>query len=1383
MTFVGSIILLLTSPTKSVVSLFLLTVAITLTVLGKRANLKISIRGGTKLHILLLLACIALMILQLESIYIELINVILYVIVFVFALGFFLLNILKFKPSFSCLEFVSLAYPLSIVLIAIFGTVASILPSNLTGLSLSSLAILLSILSIYRMKKEKQTKLEQKSELTIGNHNLVLLLILLIFAFFLITLYPQISNILGLDIARNFLHALGSTKNLPSNFYYPNTGEPLFTIYQSSMIYIVHPSNDLFQTVSVFLNLLGILTFYTMAKQYLKQYGKYVPTLATLIWALFAGMGWLSFLSLKISNPSASTIWLISEADVLSYGDITWRRLFQSLSMETSLFIVFAILYFFKRNDLSRTQLILFMTILVTPLPLMHPYAISFLAPALLCLAIFNRVELRTQAKYTAISLAIGAFASLLLNHVLQIKIPTISITYIPFLAYLLTSLALMGMSLGQNATPNILKVTVSKILNSKYTFLVVVVVLLLYFASLLLWISGTLPFNMTSLDLFGYVPLFLYPAKLGVAGILALIAIILFLRNPTYRSRELGAMIALILLLSFGSMILAAIQMQYVSTFTFDLNSWLSETIRQNILSFREERMFEIFKIPLAIVGSVALGKFAVTKAKRKRMVASNYIVAGGLILLMLISGMASTFLGFEYFQNDIQTNPLSSSELNIIEKMQNSVYANGKATIISPQTPTGYLDFTGAAAIVTESTAAWMSECPELPLFVTRYAEATPTFIYLNKIRDYSELNDYAGNYLAHLSNVTSTYLENSEVQIKEINDTSIPTPNSSTALIIPYDASTMSVTDPFYQQEESQYTIASLFFQQSLQSMNSYQEPINYTNVQIHETAIFNGINSFIRINGSQTNPDRISVQFEFQPLDLTRVQIIVCKFDCGIPPKKSWEIAQYDKAIVFKLSSDGENEEVLTTGDILQLGSEYIVRCEYDGASMKIFVNNQILATTSYQKEIFKSDADLAIGAQLYNNSPTTYAKMLLKYIRILNDIPPISTPVFCAYDLLSLTGLNYTTVVSGDNALGAYETLILPYDDITTQEMLTNIESLQQSNIRYIVIINANGYGPLLSIFGNRTSKTFTADKILTDQESAMQPSLEVPKINLNNDTKTMAQYVNSNASSPMVMTITQSQRTLIYVNIYPLLSQNQLFNPTPLQALTKTLGHYVGDYDSTTVTPWFTEPSLLFTKLNANGTVSIRSNSIASIELPENQTLNTNGYNAIVVDSTRITIQRGYGFYATLIAYNPSITLQGNQITSLTINGNATFLLRQPKISISGTIQFEDFYMLHPPIIYTDGRTTTLSGNITLNICVSDEYTIALPYKFNSPITVRYEKPLMEFNENTSFMLMVPYIILIMIFATMILLIQHSKHDEYAGNQERNPQNANLKKA
>ncbi len=1367
----GSIIFILTTAPSSYTLFFLfllMAATITLTLLGKVVTFKIHFKMGIKLHVFLIFACIALLILQLSDNHTELTSAILYVIAFIITPGYSLSKILRFNPR-SCIDFLSLAYAMSIALLAILGAFILILPSNLRGIFALSFVIFISLVSIYGVRKDKIIDVGQASEFRISNPAFILLAILLTFVCFFIVLYPLISKIFAFDISRNFLIALGSTKDVMGSFYNPPDAQyPLFNLYQSYLIYIVRPSVGLFQTVSVSLNLLTILTFYTMAKQYLKKYGGYLPALATLIWSLFGGFGWLNFLSLKTDNLSASSISLIQQADIFSYGDVTWRRLFFPLSMETSLVLVFAVLYLLKRNDLSRTNQIFFMTVLLTPLPLMHPYAVYFLLPFLICLAIFRPPEMKKQLKNIIWSLTISAFASLSLNYILSTQIETISIGYVPFIGYLLTALFMLAVSPVYELFSNKFTFYSKKVFSSKYLFTAVIAVLTLYFASLLLWFTGNLTFNFESLNRFGYIPILLYPAKLGITGILATITVLIFVRNPEYRSKELGAMLVSVLLLILGTIVIAILQTNYASTFTFNPNSWLSETIRRNILSFRAERMFELFKIPLALIASIAIGKYLVVKIKQKSKL-SNFLLVSGLVSLILISGMASTYLGLQYYDNVTQTNSLTESELDVLNSLQNNIYADGKAIITSPQTSArSLLDFTGATAIVTESSAAWESKSPELPLLISRYSKTTPTYIYLNKIYDYQKIVDYPGTYLEHLSNVAPTSLENQLVQVKSINNWSIPTSQSSTALIIPFDESSMAISQPLYPEIDKQHTLLALSFKEDMQYMNSYQEPIDFNNVDINGTALFNGVDSFIRVNGTQINCDRLSVDFEFQPLDLTKNQVILSKFDWGTPSNKSWEVAQYGKTIVFKISPDGESEEVLQTPGLLSLDSWYSIKCEYDGSTLTIYVNGDKIASKAYGNGVFKSNTDVVIGAELKTNDPVAFAKMNLKCVQVLSAIPQMSEPIFTAYDVLSSTGLNYTAILSNANTVNGYKTYVLPYDDLITQGILAELwNSKQTVQPNFVVILNTDGYGPLLNLFGNVSSNAFLSNTILTDNSLNMQSPVEVPRISLMNNVIVLAQYANDGSSSPLVMMNTQGNSTIVYVNVYPLLLHNHLFDPSVVKALIETLTNFIDTYDDSTITPWISEPGLLFTKLQANGTVTTLSNSILSIEFPENQSLNLNDYDSVIVDSDEITVQRGYGFYTTLITSDPSITLIGNQTASVTINGSVTFVLRQPEISINGTIRFENFFMLHPSTIITDGRTTILNGDVTLKIYGSDEFTVAVPYKFNSPITVKYETPLMEFDELASLEALIPYVVLLGIFAILIFFIQQSKLDKF----------------
>ena len=116
------------------------------------------------------------------------------------------------------------------------------------------------------------------------------------------------------------------------------------------------------------------------------------------------------------------------------------------------------------------------------------------------------------------------------------------------------------------------------------------------------------------------------------------------------------------------------------------------------------------------------------------------------------------------------------------------------------------------------------------------------------------------------------------------------------------------------------------------------------------------------------------------------------------------------------------------------------------------------------------------------------------------------------------------------------------------------------------------------------------------------------------------------------------------------------------------------------------------------------------------------------------INCTKITIQKGIR-----ILYNldrrKSKLLCDNKIegknSAIKIEGKVILLLRQPEIDVNGEIVFETFSVLHPQTVITDGRETTLGGDMTLKIYASYKNTIALPYRFNSPIKVRYKEPLL----------------------------------------------------
>jgi hypothetical protein len=1347
------ILVVFNQPVFLSIPLIFITVAVTFGLLSPQVfKLKISLFFNSKIvNYLLVILSICFLILDLLSIKIDLFVSIYFLLFITFLPGFVLLKLINFSVDYSKLEILALVFPVSIAIFSMAGVIILFLPFNVRGLALASIVISISAISLIKDRKNSS----QKIEFTLDNPKIILFLILFFFIFILGVLYVNISNKHSFDIAQNYIQALAFTKNFGA-FSSPSSEYPIFSIFQSLIFYFSYISPTIFQVIMYLGILPVILTFYIMAKQYLPHYSALVPVVATLIWALFAGFGWLSFLSLNVGNQNSSFVSLIGQANSISYGDLTWRRLFFYLSMEASLSLVFSVLYLIRKNNINEKEKSVLFLLLITPLFLMHSYAIYLLIASLICFSIFLKLELRS----ISFTLILAALTGISLNFLVSLQFTEVNLSIDTFFEFLLCAVLIFiiySLKRSERFSKLYFANWVEKIIYSKLALILSVILLSCYVASLFLWVSHGFSFDYSSLNIFGYVPILMYPVKLGITGILAIVALIILILNLESRSREITAIAVLILALIASTVFISTLQMGYSSSFVINASS-SSELLRQLITSFREERMFELFRIPLALISALVFGMFILGRFKRKHKSLSNYFLIGGLVLLIMISGMASTFLGMKYFDNVVNVG--GSSPSGVINNLQNSVYYGGKATIISPLTSVSDLRFSGATAIVTESLPSWLSKSPEFPLFVTRYSSSTPTYVYLDKAVDTPRLTAYSGNYLSHLTDVAQTYSDNNQVLIKEICNSSIPVSSSSSALIIPYDPSTMSVIGPEHLDELNKNTLTSLSFAKGNVSQMTQNGTMSLNEVQINDdSANFNGRSSYIRISGLNASFEELYVNFYFIPLNITQNQVLVSKLDWGSASGKSWEIIQYGDKIALKVSSDGSNEQIVSSPSLLELGHQYNVICEFDGASLSIVVNGVTAISTRYSQRIFDSLTDLTIGAELYKNQPTSFASMRLNKLQILNSVPA-NNPIFSSYDLLSAIDCNYTSVLSSDPSIGSFKTIILPYDDESLMQTLTATET--NAYTRTNIIINGNGYGPFLNLFGSLTNNALNAKGITSGISFNLNNSVEVPVILPFNNVQTLARYKDSDGTtSPMIMVLNEEHATLIYVNIYPFLSKNHLGLESS-QLIANALLPYL-EQSADSISDWFDTPSLLFTNCSANGTIRVASESIASINLPENKTINSSNLGPIIIDTLSITIQGGHGFYTVVTANDPLITLQGSKPMSINISGNATFLLRQPKITVNGEISFENFYMMHPPTIYTDGRTTTINGNLVLNVYASDKYTIALPYHFLSPIKVNYQMPLMEFDELASFKLVIPYLVLTIILFIPIVLLLFSK--------------------
>ena len=137
------------------------------------------------------------------------------------------------------------------------------------------------------------------------------------------------------------------------------------------------------------------------------------------------------------------------------------------------------------------------------------------------------------------------------------------------------------------------------------------------------------------------------------------------------------------------------------------------------------------------------------------------------------------------------------------------------------------------------------------------------------------------------------------------------------------------------------------------------------------------------------------DQIHIEFSFRPLDITSNSAIVSMFDWGIDWGLSWGIMQYGSRLVFKLSSDGVNETVLISDEILNLNQTYIVEALYDGRNVAVYVNDKLEIDGIFTEGLYNSGVDIVVGAELKNDIPVSHAKMAVDYIIMLklSDFSP------------------------------------------------------------------------------------------------------------------------------------------------------------------------------------------------------------------------------------------------------------------------------------------------------------------------------------------------------------------------------------------------------
>ena len=563
------------------------------------------------------------------------------------------------------------------------------------------------------------------------------------FIFVIWNLYPGMAEVPGLDIVSHY-SVFKQVLQAPDIYF---TQYPWFHILSALLDQIsLHPSIWLMQSGLAMMSITLIFSFYMMARSYLAQIDVRAPMIATILFAAFAGFGWIYFLQQAGTISDVDQEWdVLRRSYDASYYDIgvgggTWIWLwFRPITLAFT--ILFVLLYLLNSKLLSRPIYLGITSALVVALLQIHtPELVVFTLLIWITALFFPSLKLRT--KEAAISILIGLTCSTILSYSYSyIFSPRYSSTpseiYVPLVA------VLAGTSLIFLTKTQRIKKFVSFKINWN---LVIVILAALYIILLFFWNSISDNFNLDSVigvhTVYG-VPLEFYPLLLGIVGLVAIPGIIIILKNS--RNHPVVIFVSLFLL-------------------TFVLGRALT-FLNANVIytEYWERRLIPIMQASASIVASIVI--LQIVRWLQGRNQRSNYakrlksLLPIPMLSILILVGSLSTFSTFEY-----QTLNTNFSSLTDAEKAQGPIgISDPYTTILTLSERSRDIAGFSAAEYIPSSIRyqLWPSLSPEFPLKFL-YGLNNSAVVYLRP-HDISEItrNGYEDKYISsHLLNKSMLY-----------------------------------------------------------------------------------------------------------------------------------------------------------------------------------------------------------------------------------------------------------------------------------------------------------------------------------------------------------------------------------------------------------------------------------------------------------------------------------------------------------------------------------------------------------------------------------------------------------------------------------------------
>ena len=685
------------------------------------------------------------------------------IIVSFFLPGYVLLRLLKFHSLNTWLEWLVLAFALSIGLTSLIVTL--VLPfTTHRAILISAIYIGISLSPLLKDRIGKSGEsLQIHADSRVNKHDLFdALLLLWVSLFFIIvisSLYPQMAYRPGLDIVRHF----SSSRLLmlaPGAYQSPY---PWFHLTWAAVYELASPLMGVFQTGLAYLSLIVVFSFYIMARAYLKDVDRRAPILATVFFSVFSGFGWLHFLGEKLTtlDPGKHLDILRASNDAsywdIGYGQGPWIWLwFRPLTL--GVIGLFTLLYLLKRTDINKRSFLILAYFAVLSLGMVHSSELIFYTILLFTLSLFLTPAVQIRLKdslYASLLAAISILVFLIFYNFIGLRIQfAVFAIAIPIALFALSILIVKLRQRLPNLTSHILKI------NTTHIYYVTTGLSALWLAMLLYWFTNTDNFHVSMVSSVLAVPWILYPVLLGICGLLTFSGI--FYMAKHYRNDSVIIFVAIFIVGIIFGRLLTYINLQY-------------------FLSGYWERRF----IPLTFSASTIIASLSVFHIIKKMQ--SKLIISSLLLSLLVVTGLTSTALSIEHQMLATQKFRLTSDELSQISLL-NELNSNSYL-----------LTFSSHSLLVAEYAAfawrigyfrdhIWPATSPELVLNALFSTEHTAV-IYLSE-EDYAQLltAPYSEGYVTrHLLYIAPLVYNSAKASIYDLQAIAPPAENSYVVLVM--------------------------------------------------------------------------------------------------------------------------------------------------------------------------------------------------------------------------------------------------------------------------------------------------------------------------------------------------------------------------------------------------------------------------------------------------------------------------------------------------------------------------------------------------------------------------------------------------------------------